>query len=184
MNNVLTWLNPLRALWIILILIGLNVLMLATFWGSQWTGSKLPKPPHRVPIMRFLHEKLTLDEAQMTQLRALQLAHRQEHEQMSRHIHESRIQLFELLKAQEPDSIEMAQKSRLIGDLSAQRELSTYHFLQEIRKICRPAQTEKFEEVFHDMLKDIGPPGPGRLGPGPGRRPSEGSLPPHPPHPN
>lgn len=134
---------------IALVLINLAVLALFVF-------NPRPHMPPREGPRRIIIERLQLDPQQVGQYEALIHEHRQAVTEKESAIRQLKQQYFQQLKTPENppnDSLLSA-----IG--AAQQDIEKIHYrhFAEIRKICRPDQTPRFDALTDELVRFFSPP--------------------------
>ena len=140
------------------LLILLNVIIV----GFMWLGPHPPHPDRAGGPASIIIRELNLDDAQRLQFEKLKDEHH--HIMMStnekeRHTHDA---LFDLIrKGQDSTAASDSLINEIIQD-KKQIEIATLHHLAEVRKICRPEQQKKFDDIIIHLFarRPEGPPPP------------------------
>jgi Spy/CpxP family protein refolding chaperone len=155
---------------LVVVLLVVNVFSITALWLSNREDRH--GPPDRPPANaeKFLQEALDLTSDQMEVIKTLREEHFREMQALVRANEESRIKMFEEVKAIKPDTVLLVKYAGQIGSTRAAiEELTTKHFLA-IKSELRPDQVSRFNQTIEKLIP--GPRGPGRGRPGgppPGR---------------
>ncbi len=149
---------------IIIVLLLINISTLGFLWFGERHGGHRPPPPPppgrdgpRRGAAAFLHQSLSLTDAQETAYRKLREGHHQTVEAIRDEMKESKRALYALLKAPEPNAVRN-EEVRWIDSLAAQQrriEYITYEHFREVRALCTPQQQAKFDEVIGEALEQM-----------------------------
>lgn len=171
---------------ITLVLVTANIVTLTLLWTNNRPGGKhAMAPPLNEDVFEFLSRELKLDSAQKENYRELRDEHRAQVRPIRDSIRDAKDAFFELLKGNTDDSVVSAANHR-IGLLEERLNRVTYTHFSKLRKVCNPEQQVKFDQIIHDVLRQMapqrqqGPPPPRQDGPG-GLHPGNGNHPPPPP---
>lgn len=147
------WKNWQRKDWIIAMLVGLNVITLATVW-------LLPhKPPHR-RIDQFLKKELSLNEEQVAQIKSFRQAHRKLVDQHKERIDQKHQEIIAALNGATRDTAQAYALGRSLATDKAKMEaLWIDHYLQ-IEQVCNEAQRVKLAAIFLELMHPPKPPRP------------------------
>lgn len=114
-------------------------------------------PPHPKRPDEILRRELSLTDEQMQQYRQLIDQHRTVAGPLEHEIGELRRQLFDY---DEVNDVVKQELNRRLAEKEADLSWSLYQHFKEVRKICTPAQREKFDDVLLRALHAGRPPGP------------------------
>lgn len=183
-----------KLLWLLVIVLLLaNTATLAFLW---WGNKGQAKPGRPDQLKDFLTEQLQLDSAQQRQYQLLITAHRTAADPLRRRVGELKDSLFLLLKQSPVNEADKQAATNKIAATVQQLELLHINHFEQVRKLCTPAQQQKFDNLLSDIVRHLSmPPGPrdpgqdGRQGPPPpgeregrpGPPPGEGPPPQGPP---
>ena len=168
--------------WTVIALISLVLLNLTTLAVFFFTRPHFPATPGNGNAAEFLSREIGFDSVQKTAFAAL----RKEHQQKMRGIRdknrEAKEAFFDLLSEPGVDEATLTAAADKASQYEKEGDLITFRHFQEVRKICRPDQQQKFDQLIRQVLRMTAPQpgsGPGR---GPGGHPGngEGERPPHP----
>ncbi|MEM6892834.1 MAG: Spy/CpxP family protein refolding chaperone [Bacteroidota bacterium] len=124
-----------------------------------------PERPRRQP-REFLAKELALNPQQLEQYEILEKDHHRQMRALDDRFKRLKGDLFR--KLGEPSDEKMVDSlTRLIGQLSQERELELFHHFSDIERICTPEQKEKLKQLVAGALHPKGPP----HGPSPHDRP-------------
>jgi periplasmic protein CpxP/Spy len=157
----------------------------------------LHRPPGQ-PVFRrqdasgFLIKELRLTEGQKQEYLMLRAVHRQAMQDLQEKDHALHNQFFDQLVIVPTDSGKVEKLADSIASIRVSMDRLTFSHFVAIRKILRPEQQQKFDKVFHEVLKLVmplppepppppPPPPPGSLSHPP--EPGQGPPPPPPPPP-
>ncbi|MGZ3899781.1 MAG: Spy/CpxP family protein refolding chaperone [Bacteroidia bacterium] len=145
--------------WMVGLLTLLNITLLIIIWHKPSDG------PDRMqdggPGKRIVHA-LNLTPAQENEFGKLKKEHHLSMIQLQEKGRETRDELFELLKQENPDMILVKEKIREIAKIQEEIELVTFTHFQQVRKLCTEEQKKKFDEIIKDVLHSMArPPRPG-----------------------
>lgn len=115
---------------------------------------KPPKRMHKAP-REIISERLGFDENQTKEFQDLILIHQSEAHPLLREIKESKTALYKGISDENQefnDSI-----SQFIGGKFVELEKAHFDHFLGIKKICKPEQAEKFEELSKDFSKIFSP---------------------------
>jgi Spy/CpxP family protein refolding chaperone len=127
--------------------------------------------------MRDLWGRLNLDSGQRQALRGLFPEHRRQVREVREELAQKRLELFDLLKSENPSWSSIQAKIREISQLQGDLEENMAHFLLEFKKHLRPEQGAAFMGLVQGRLcrpmgrhhrHPPGGPGPGGMGGPPG----------------
>jgi periplasmic protein CpxP/Spy len=147
---------------VLVALLLVNVTTLAMLWMKPGKGHHAPPPAER------LFQDLGFDQVQKDAFIILRDKHRQSAQELEKANHQLRQQYSTLIQGQSVDQVDSL--ARLVGENVAQLEMLHFYHFQEIRKLCRADQLERFDHMLEKMSKGV---------PGP---PPPGGPPPHGPH--
>jgi len=155
----------------VICLVLVNCGLLGMFWFNAYhTQKELPAPGG--PAVDYITKELRLTPAQRLQYEKMRLVHRQFVDSVNEHSHVLRDSFFEQLKNPEvsPDKI-YALEQRISTGIATVDTSTFYHFAR-FRKILRPDQQKRFDQIIQQVLRGMaGPAGPqasGRQLPGNG----------------
>ncbi len=147
---------------VLVVLLLVNVTTLAMLWMKSGKGHHAP------PAAERLFQDLGFDQAQKDAFIVLRDKHMQSAKALEKANHQLRQQYSTIMQGQATDQVDSLAK--LVGENVRQLEILHFHHFQEIRKLCREDQVERFDRMLEKMSK--GPSGP----------PPPGGPPPHGPH--
>jgi periplasmic protein CpxP/Spy len=148
--------NWLVAAVIVLALVNLGTL--AFIWINKPGHEDRPLPDAREMLIRDLR----LNEVQTAQFDSLRNIHfatmQQYHEEMRR----LKDDLFDRLKMPADSSVH--QVTARIGEVQTKIDEATFSHFHALRALCDTAQKEKFDQIIHQVLRNMAPgrPAPGR----------------------
>ncbi len=152
---------------VIIILIALNLGLVTFMWFTQH-----PPGNHEGPsTTKFLLKQLNFSKEQEEKYIQLQrnlgdsLEPVREEE---RRIHD---RFFEMMHAENPDSVLVAATIDTMGHIRSQIEYLTFAHFRQVRAMCNTEQQKKFDAIISEAMRRMGPPpppphgGPGHHGP-------------------
>ena len=162
---------------IIILLVVLNLATLAFMWfnrpGREREGNK-------DQAANFLIRELGMNQDQQAQYQRLRQEHRAKLNVLNERDKVLHKHFFDLLVKGSADSISLESMASAIAANRKEMELVTYEHFDLIKKILTPAQQQKFDSIFQDVLRMVLPmPSP----PPPPPPPPPAGLPPPPPPP-
>lgn len=147
---------------IIVLLLLVNAGTLALLWFG--TPGRPPMGRSRGGAEEFLQHQLSLDTRQMQTLETLMETHRNAVMPYRKKINALRDSLFALIPLQNVADASILSYSAKIAACQEQIDILAVRHFQQIRTLCTPAQQKKFDEIFMEVVKLMGP----RPGPPPG----------------
>lgn len=167
--------------WTIVILIILNLSTLAMLWFSRFIRPATPLPGEGSGnVAHFLYQELDLTDDQARQFDELRRQHFQESKVLVEASQQLKRELFEEVFASSPDTEKLQGIAEEIGAKQAELETLRFTHFLELKSLCQPEQSEKFQALFREIYPPQNPPDPGRS-PQPAEPPRSGSPPPQPP---
>jgi protein CpxP len=157
-------------------LVLLNLAMLTVFFFMR-------PPVHGGPgngnAAEFLVKEVGLDSLQKISFSALRKEHQRQMREVREKNREAKEAFFDLLAKPDIDDATLNAAAEKASQYEREADLITFRHFQQVRKICRPDQQQKFDQLIRQVLRMTAPqPGPGR---GPGGHPGNGEgRPPHP----
>jgi Spy/CpxP family protein refolding chaperone len=144
---------------LIIALLLCNAVTIVLFWTNRQPGP----PPHPQGPASFITRELELDKGQQERYQKMVTAHQRGSESFKRDIREAKDELYQLM--QQPgvtDSTIDAAVQKVAGEMAKLERFNFDHF-HELRKICQPAQQQKFDAIIRKVLDMMrpGPPGHG-----------------------
>ena len=142
------------------------LLVLALGAGTLAYGQPNPQRGERERTRQRLEplaERLNLSDEQKTQMHQIRIAHQKQQVQREAKVKLARIELKELMAADDPNRSAIEKKTKEISDLQYQAKLEMIDHLFKVRSILTPEQREIFKG---HMLRG----GRGGRGPRPGMR--------------
>lgn len=117
-----------------------------------------PPPPGMPPEDRprfLIIQKLSLDKEQVAKYDELIAAHRQTVRQLERQMMDTKNKLYSTLQSASATKDSLVNK---LGALQEQMETVHYNHFLDIKKICRPDQQQKFNELTTELAEYFRPP--------------------------
>ena len=148
-ENTRTW------KWMVGLLTLLNIALLLTIW--QRPSEKPGHMPDGGPGKRIVRD-LNLTPAQEKEFEILKEEHHSSMMQLQEKGGETRDELFELLKQENPDMNLVKEKVQAIAKNQEEIELITFAHFQQVRKLCTEEQKKKFDETIKDVLHSMARP--------------------------
>ena len=146
----------------ILLLIAANVVALVLFWRDRNRKEVEPLPPPMAQVggsaFDFLTKELKLDSAQIKAYGTLRDEQRQNAEPLKKAIREAKDSLFFLLKKSPVNDSDLQHALTKVGAAQIALDKSTFQHFQNVRKICNPAQQQKFDSVIQQAMQMFGQP--------------------------
>ena len=137
----------------------------------------LIKKPHQnnehPPERAFLTEQLQFSENQKEVFENLDEIHRETMMDLDKIIRKQKDILFNSFGDEDINTDSLIKKN---GELQIKKEQEVFRFFKSVRKICTPAQQEKFDEIINKAIKGAGGERPPRNDDR--RPPREGGMPP------
>lgn len=138
--------------------------------------------------MRFIEERLNLDEGQKAKFKQLREKEFAGMDSLAHRRFQAMRDLYSLLKTENPGPEQIQQKAAAIGAVETEQSASMFRHFQELRSLCTPEQQKEFDKIVTDAMIQArggktGPRGPEPPGPGfdgPGMPPDGGGMPPLP----
>ena len=156
-----------------IVLIIVNCGLLGFFWYNAYHAQKKENAVFRGPAFDYLSKELRLTPAQKSQYEKMRLTHRLFVDSVNDRSRTLRDSFFEQIK--NPDVLPArvnAIEQRIAADMAAVDTSTFYHF-SRFRKILRPDQQQRFDQIIRDVLRGMA--GPGPAGPNrPGKQPAAG----------
>ena len=138
---------------VLVALLLVNIATLTLLWMKPGKGHEKPKGE------RLVH-KLSFDETQKESFFVLREGHGQAVQDLEHSNHEIRKQYSSLMESN--DLVTLDSLTNLVGANVAQIESLNFRHFQDIRKLCRDDQIEKFDRMMEHMSNGRkGPPSPG-----------------------
>ena len=140
---------------IILALLLLNFGILAIMWQRKDDRRPMPPAGGGGPA-RIIIDRLHLDEQQQKQfdvLREDHHSHMMDIQQESKKLHD---ELFDLLKADNVDTVKRNALIVQIQNNEAQKEQITFDHFAKVRAMLRPDQKTAFDGLIQDILRQMG----------------------------
>ncbi|MEY4885206.1 MAG: hypothetical protein RL151_515, partial [Bacteroidota bacterium] len=123
-------------------------------------------------VQAFLVRELSLDPAQTARYEVLVQQHRNAADSIRRAMRSAKEEMFSQLRDEQAGDSLVVQAARRAAALSTELDLRTMAHFRDIRKLCRPDQQERFDDLLMDVARMMSappPPGPGGPpGPPPG----------------
>lgn len=141
---------------VLIVLVVIN----ATTLYYVFLGSNNQDPKHK--LADYFEHELMLNNHQKEQLENLIHIHRTEQEQLRAENRKAHDDYFSLLKANQTDSILIANKLNKILEIKRKEELSTFNHFKQIRTICNASQKQKFDTIILEATKMLAPKPPRR----------------------
>ena len=139
---------------IIVLLVVLNLATLAFMWfnrpGRERQGDK-------GQAASFLIRELGLNQEQQAQYQKLRQEHRAKLNVLNERDKVLHKHFFDLLVKESADSISLESMASAIAANRKEMELVTYEHFEQIKKILTPAQQQKFDSIFQDVLRMVLP---------------------------
>lgn len=146
----------------VLLLLLANVASIAIFWLGKDRQHGAPERPDK-----FLIRELGFDARQQDQFMQLVAAHRQRAEQLREQVKDAKDDFFSLLEQPNVADSTKTGAATKASELTRQLDLVTFEHFQQVRTLCKASQQKKFDAIIHDVLRNMGGPGPGPGGPPP-----------------
>ncbi|MEL6485399.1 MAG: hypothetical protein AAFU57_05505 [Bacteroidota bacterium] len=115
-----------------------------------------PERQRRHP-REFLAKELALDAEQMKQYEILEREHHRKMRALDDRFKRLKGDLFQNLGKPGDEKV-VDSLTRLIGQLSQERELELFHHFSKIERICTPDQKQKLKQLVAGALHPKGPP--------------------------
>jgi periplasmic protein CpxP/Spy len=100
-------------------------------------------------------EKLHFDKEQVTQYEKLIDLHQKTVRELDGQIRETKNQLYATLAAENDKNTDSLQNK--LGEIQRQIESAHYNHFEEIKKLCKPGQTEYFKNLTGELAKFFAP---------------------------
>ena len=160
--------NKLRFLTVtVVLLLLLNIGSLAYLFLSRNKDERIG--PQGSGASDFIIEQLQLDATQQQQFFELRKQHRdimRRTQEEDRRLHDV---YFSLLKTDNPDKEKADSVSSLLAAQRSLIEAANFDHFQQLRKLCRDDQKKLFDATIDEIARRIGPKGPPRGEPPPGK---------------
>ena len=121
-------------------------------------GGPPPPPPGMPPEDRprfLIIQKLSFDKEQVTKYDELISAHREAVRKLETQMMDVKNQLYGTLTAENANKDSLVHR---LGNLQEQMETVHYNHFLDIKKICRPDQQQKFNELTTELAQYFRPP--------------------------
>ena len=118
-------------------------------------GPGRPGPGAGEGPKRIIIERLHFDAEQITQYEKLIAEHRKQISELDKEIRQTKNNLYSTLASTSPmskDSLETR-----LGEIQKQIESTHYNHFADIKKLCKPEQTENFNELTKELARFFAP---------------------------
>jgi Spy/CpxP family protein refolding chaperone len=160
-----------------IVLVLLNLTTLAVFF---FTRPPMHDGPRNGSATDFLVKEVGLDSIQKNAFAELRKEHQQQMRELREKNREAKEAFFDLLANPDIDAATLDAAATKASQYEKESDLITFRHFQRVRKICRPDQQKKFDQLIHQVLRMTAP----EPGHGPGRAqgppPNGEGRPPHP----
>lgn len=137
----------------VLLLLLLNIGTLTFMWIRR------PPPPGGGPgPFNYLVRATGMDDLQREAYARLRDAHHSSMERLHDKATKLRQEMFGLLSANNQNDPAVGQLADSIAAVRKEEELVTFRHFQEVRKLCRPDQQQKFDEAIAGAIESMGAP--------------------------
>lgn len=149
-----------RQKWLLLLAVVLlltNVITLAFYWSTKHKTEQ-HKPNDNNPADRqrrmgqFMVNELKLDKEQEAVYWKLRDTMVSQQKPLMDSIRNRKKSFFDLLKDPNPDNALIQSKSDEIAVLQKQLDIITFQHFQQVRALCKPEQTLKFDTVIKEIV--------------------------------
>lgn len=166
---------------IIVLLVAMNLATLTFMWFNR-PGRE--KQGDKAQAANFLIRELDMNQHQQAQYQKLRQEHRAKLNVLNQRDKMLHKHFFDLLVKGSVDSVSLESMASAIAANRKEMELVTYEHFDLIKKILNPAQQQKFDSIFQDVLRMVLPlPPPPPPPPSPPPPPPTDMMPPPPPPP-
>ena len=145
---------------VLILMLVLNAAFLGSWWYGHWKA-------HKMEHMNYAHcgidskgakclvKQLDFNESQQTQLASLRKEHFQKMEMLESAIARNEKNIMNALMASPMDSARAFLYADSVGIIKASMQKELYRHLADIKKICTPEQSAKFNELIKEMSDEF-----------------------------
>ena len=155
--------------WVIVLLIGLNILTLGSMWfmhahrppphhpeGEMFAPRGKHGPPGGEKLNRFLKNELQLSDEQNKRFKELRQQHREKMRQLREELHQLHEAFHNSHTSGTPNKQQLEQKADELTQKERElKQLNIEHFLS-MRQLLQPEQRQRFDELFKEMRQRKG----------------------------
>lgn len=153
--------------WAVIVLAVMNISTWTTLlyhhYTSQASAAYVQGTQDNVSLSgRFFRQQLQWDNEQMNQFRRIHPHFRQEVQSILANMNRHRYAMLDMMASNTCDTLRLNALSDSIGYWHSQLKKATYRYYFELKKICRPDQQAKLEQIFTRLLSSDSQSGMGR----------------------
>lgn len=143
------------------ILVIFNIVFVSSWWFGHWRAHRKMERMnyghfgHESKGAMFLVKELNLDQAQQTQLEALRNNHFNKIQILESAVARNEKSLMKAMMANPADSAHAFLYADSIGMLRATMQKELFRHFNNIRKMCNPEQSKKFDELMGKMCREF-----------------------------
>lgn len=145
----------------IVVLVALNICSLGYLLLNSHRPPMGPPPP-RERVVEMMIDRLELSKEQASSVRELHDEHESKIEEINQADHRLHNEYFDMIAISPVDTMKVNMLADSMAQYRKQIELLTFNYFVAIRNVCSDSQKQRFEDIMHDALRSMGPPGPPR----------------------